>query len=156
MSTYHARIDWRRGADEFKGQHYSRGHTWAFDEGLTVPASASPHVVRAPWAVTKAVDPEEAFVASVSSCHMLFFLSYVSRDGYIAESYEDAASGVLEKGPSGKVVMTSVTLRPVVTFSGKAPTQAEFDAWHHQAHEECYIANSVTSKVGVEASFRVR
>ncbi len=155
MSTYRARISWSRGADEFAGQHYSRGHTWHFDEGLSVPASASPHVVRAPWHVTKAVDPEEAFVAAVSSCHMLFFLSYVSRDGFIAESYEDAASGELAKGPSGKVVMTSVTIRPVVTFSGKAPTQEQFDAWHHKAHEECYIANSVTSAVRVEGSFRV-
>ena len=154
MGLYHATISWSRGADEFGGQHYSRGHTWEFDEGLRVPASASPHVVRAPWHVTKAVDPEEAFVAAVSSCHMLFFLSYVSRDGFIAESYEDAASGVLEKVPSGKVVMTSVTLRPIVTFSGKVPTQAQFDAWNHQAHEECYIANSVTAEVRVEGSLR--
>jgi organic hydroperoxide reductase OsmC/OhrA len=154
MSTYYASISWARGRDEFSRQHYSRGHTWGFDEGLRVPASASPHVVKAPWAVTKAVDPEEAFVAAISSCHMLFFLSYVSRDGFIAESYEDAASGVLEKAPSGKVVMTQVTLRPVVTFSGTAPTQAQVDAWHHRAHEECYIANSVTSEVRVEGSFR--
>jgi organic hydroperoxide reductase OsmC/OhrA len=154
MGTYHATIAWSRGADEFTGQHYSRGHTWKFDEGLTVPASASPHVVRAPWHVTRAVDPEEAFVAAVSSCHMLFFLSFVSRDGFIAESYQDAASGVLEKAPSGKVVMTSVTLRPVVTFRGKVPAQEQFDAWNHQAHEECYIANSVTAEVRVEASLR--
>jgi organic hydroperoxide reductase OsmC/OhrA len=154
MSTYHATIRWTRGEQEFAHQHYSRGHTWHFDEGIAVPASASPHVVRAPWAVAAAVDPEEAFVASLSSCHMLFFLSYCSRDGFIVESYEDAASGVLEKGPSGKIVMTSVTIRPVVTFRGALPTQAQFDAWQHQAHEECYIANSVTSTVNVEASYR--
>jgi organic hydroperoxide reductase OsmC/OhrA len=156
MASYHAKISWTRGVHEFSGQKYSRGHLWAFDEGVIIPASASPHTVKAPWAVVAAVDPEEALVAALSSCHMLFFLSYVSRDGFIAESYDDPAEGVLEKGPSGKVVMTRVTLRPAVTFSGKAPDKEQFDRWHHDAHEECYIANSVRSEVTVQASFVVR
>ena len=155
MSTYHARITWSRGSDTFAKQKYSRGHRWQFDEGVIVPASASPHVVKAPYVVTAAVDPEEALVAALSSCHMLFFLSYVSSAGYIAESYEDAAEGVLEAVPDGKVMMTHVTLRPVVTFKRKGPSQGEFDAWHHRAHEDCYVANSVRSKIVVEGRFVV-
>ncbi len=156
MSTYHARIAWTRGGDEFARQKYSRGHRWHFDDGVSVPASASPHVVKKEFVVTAAVDPEEALVAALSSCHMLFFLSYVSSAGYIAESYEDASEGVLEKGIDGRVMMTRVTLHPVVTFGGKGPSQSEFDAWHHKAHEECYVANSVRSEIVVEARFVVR
>lgn len=156
MSSYHARISWSRGTDEFARQKYSRGHRWHFDEGVSVPASASPHAVKGAYVVAAAVDPEEALVASLSSCHMLFFLSYVSSADYVADSYEDAAEGVLEKVADGKVMMTRVTLRPVVTFSGKGPSQAEFDAWHTRAHEECYVANSVKSEIVIDASFVVR
>lgn len=147
MGTYHATIRWERGADEFVHQRYSRGHRWHFDEGLTVPASASPDVVRAPWAVAAAVDPEEALVAAVSSCHMLFFLSFASKAGFVIEKYEDAAEGEMEKNAEGKVAITRVTLRPRVTVSGTLPTAAEFDDLHHHAHEECYIANSIRSEV---------
>jgi organic hydroperoxide reductase OsmC/OhrA len=154
MSEYHAHVTWSRGTHEFAKQRYSRGHSWSFDEGLTVPASASAHVVRGPWTVGKAVDPEEAFVAALSSCHMLVFLSLVSRDGFIVESYEDKASGVMAKNAAGKEAMTSATLRPVVTFSGTVPTQAQLDGWHHEAHEDCYIANSVTTEVRIEGSLR--
>lgn len=154
MADYHATVAWSRGPHEFAKQRYSRGHDWTFDEGLKVPASASAHVVKGPWTVAKAVDPEEAFVAALSSCHMLVFLSLVSRDGFIIETYEDKASGVMAKNAAGKEAMTAVTLRPVVTFSGKAPTTREFDGWHHEAHEECYIANSVTAEIRIEASLR--
>jgi organic hydroperoxide reductase OsmC/OhrA len=150
VGTYHATIRWERGADEFVHQRYSRGHRWHFDEGLTVPASASPHVVRAPWAVAAAVDPEEALVAAVSSCHMLFFLSMASKGGFVVEKYEDAAEGVMEKNAEGKPVITKVTLRPRVTVSGTLPTSTEFEKLHHQAHEECYIANSIRGEVRYE------
>jgi len=158
MQSYHAKVSWSRRADEFTKQKYSRGHTWQFDEGLTVPASASAHAVKGDWVVAKAVDPEEAFIAAISSCHMLFFLSYCSSGGFVVESYEDAAEGVLEPVTSGKVVMTHVTLRPVVTFSsaGVAPSQAQVDSLHHRAHEDCYIANSIRSEVAVHATFVVR
>jgi len=152
MSTYHATIRWARGDDEFLRQKYSRGHTWHFDEGITVPASASPHVLRAPLSVAAAVDPEEALVAAISSCHMLFALSHVSKAGFIAESYEDAAEGIMEKRADGKTAITHVTLHPVITFKGAVPTAEQYDAIHHAAHEECYIANSVNFPVDVAPS----
>lgn len=150
MSTYFAKVRWTRGSDEFLHQHYSRGHTWHFDDGLSVPASASPHVVRAPYAVSAAVDPEEALVAAVSSCHMLFALSYFSKHNVVVESYEDAAEGVMEQRPDGKTAITRVVLRPVVTVSAGAPSADLFAKIHHDAHEGCYIANSVNFPVTVE------
>jgi organic hydroperoxide reductase OsmC/OhrA len=155
MSTYHAVVRWTRGADAFAGYKYSRGHEWVFDEGVVVPASASPQVVRAPYSVAAAVDPEEAFIASLSSCHMLFFLAAAVKGGFIVDAYEDPATGDLAKNAAGKDVMTKVTLRPRVIFNGRAPTAAEYAAMHHTAHEECYIANSVTSEVVLQPTMAV-
>jgi organic hydroperoxide reductase OsmC/OhrA len=155
MSTYHAQVTWRRGADEFLRQKYSRGHRWTFDEGVSIAASASPHAVRAPWHVTAAVDPEEALVAAVSSCHMLFFLSYCSAAGFTVESYEDAPEGLMAKNARGKDAMTAFTLRPVVTFKERAPSEEEFLAMHHKAHDECYVANSLNGTVAVEPLIRL-
>lgn len=153
MDTYHATIRWSRGADKFADQQYSRGHRWEFDEGVSVAASASRHVVRAPWSVTAAVDPEEAFVASISSCHMLFLLSDASRAGFIVEHYEDAAVGEMSKDENGHSAITKVTLRPRVTFSGRVPGAGEYVAMHHAAHVQCYIARSVRSEIVVEPKF---
>jgi len=150
LFTYPATIRWSRGDDAFANQKYSRGHRWEFDEGISVPASAAPHAVRAPWSVAAAVDPEEALVAAVSSCHMLFFLSYVSRDGFMAESYVDAAEGEMGKNAEGKVAILKVTLRPRLAISGGAPSAEQFAAWHEEAHEECFIANSIRAEVVVE------
>jgi organic hydroperoxide reductase OsmC/OhrA len=155
MSTYHATVRWARGADAFTGYHYSRGHEWVFDGGVVVPASASPHVVRAPWSVEAAVDPEEAFVAALSSCHMLFFLAFAAKAGYIVDAYDDPATGDLAKDATGKEVMTRVVLHPQVTFHGRAPSAEEYAALHHHAHEECYIANSVRSEVLVQPTMAV-
>lgn len=155
MSTYHATVRWARGTDAFAGHKYSRGHEWVFDEGVVVPASASPHVVRAPYSVTAAVDPEEAFVAALSSCHMLFFLAFAAKAGYIVDAYEDPATGDLAKNAEGKEVMTRVVLHPHVRFHERAPSAEEFAALHHHAHEECYIANSVRSEVVVEPTLSV-
>jgi organic hydroperoxide reductase OsmC/OhrA len=152
MSTYTATIRWTRkdGGDFAKGQ-YSRAHEWAFDGGLTVPASPSPHIVPAPWNDPNGVDPEEAFVASLSSCHMLFFVDFARRAGFVVDSYTDEAEGVLEKRADGKMAMTRVTLRPRVAFSGeKQPSDAEIADLHHRAHDACFIANSVTTEVTVE------
>src|SRR5512144_567661 len=126
MSSYTATISWTRdpSTDFSKGQ-YSRAHTWSFDGGLTVPASPSPHIVPAPWNDPAGVDPEEAFIASLSSCHMLFFLDYARRAGFVVDSYVDAAEGVLEKREDGKMAMTRVTLRPQVRFSGANPPSPE-------------------------------
>lgn len=154
MSTYHANVTWARGADAFLHQKYSRGHRWTFDEGVSIAASASPQAVRAPWHVAAAVDPEEALVAALSSCHMLFFLSFASSAGYTVESYEDAAEGVMAKNAEGRDAMVRFTLRPVVTFKERAPLAAEFDAMHHRAHEQCYVANSIRGAVAVEPVMR--
>jgi len=153
MSTYTATIRWNRdpSTDFAKGQ-YSRAHQWVFDGGLTVPASPSPHIVPAPWNDPAGVDPEEAFVASLSSCHMLFFVDFARRAGFVVDSYIDEAEGVLDKRADGKMAMTRVTLRPRVEFSGANPPSAEELAdLHHRAHDACFIANSVTTEVGVES-----
>lgn len=148
MST----VRWNRNDAKFTDNRYSRVHEWEFDEGVKVRASASPHVVRAPFSATDAVDPEEAFVASLSSCHMLWFLSIAAKNGYVVDSYTDAAVGVMEKNGDGKLAMTRVTLKPDVTFSGeRIPTAEELAALHHEAHEECFIANSVKTEVRVES-----
>ena len=152
MSTYIATIRWNRSGDgDFAKGQYSRAHEWAFDGGAVVPASASPHIVPAPWSDAGGVDPEEAFVASLSSCHMLFFLDFAKRGGWTVESYTDEAEGVMEKGADGKIAITRVTLRPRVEWGGDAPDAAALAELHHKAHHACFIANSVKSEVRVEA-----
>ena len=151
MSEYYARVVWKRGDSRFTDNRYSRAHEWHFDEGIVVPASSSPHVVPLPLSAAAAVDPEEAFVASLSSCHMLTFLSMAALRGFCVDSYVDAATGVLEKNAAGRLAMTRVTLHPDVRFSGaKRPTPADLEALHHTAHEECFIASSVKTDVRCE------
>ncbi len=151
MSIYTATIRWSRTGDgDFSKGQYSRAHVWDFDGGVSVPASPSPHIVPAPWNNPKAVDPEEAFVASLSSCHMLFFVDLARRAGFVVDSYIDEAEGMLEKRGDGKMAMTRVTLHPRVTWGGNPPDEAAIDDLHHRAHEACFIANSVTSDVRVE------
>lgn len=151
MSTYTATVAWSRGEQPFTDGKYSRAHTWRFDGGVEVPASSSPHVVKVPMSNEQAVDPEEAFIASLSSCHMLFFLDFARRAGFRVDSYVDEAQGVLDKDGEGRMAMTSVTLRPLIAFSGdRIPTGADLDALHHKSHEACFIANSVRSEVRVE------
>ena len=151
MSTYTATVRWTRdpSTDFAKGQ-YSRAHEWVFDGGAVVPASPSPHVVPAPWSDQAGVDPEEAFVASLSSCHMLFFVDFARRAGFVVDSYVDEAEGLLEKRSDGKTAMTQVTLHPRVSWDEEAPDEAAVADLHHRAHEACFIANSVTSEVAVE------
>jgi organic hydroperoxide reductase OsmC/OhrA len=152
MSTYTATIRWSAKPDEHyaKGQ-YSRAHEWAFDGGVVTPASASPHIVPAPWSDAGGVDPEEAFIASLSSCHMLFFLDFARRAGFAVESYVDEAEGELGKREDGRMAMTSVTLRPQVEWVGEAPDAASLAELHHKAHDACFIANSVTCPVTVQS-----
>ncbi|MEZ9998690.1 peroxiredoxin [Vibrio tasmaniensis ZS-17] len=153
MSEYSAVIRWARGDDEaFSDNQYSRGHTWEFDGGVTVPASSSPHVVPLPFSVEANVDPEEAFIAALSSCHMLTFLGIVAKQKYVIDSYVDDAVGVLEEDESGRSSVTKVTLRPDIVFSGsKIPTAKQLDKLHHLAHKNCFIANSVKTEIVVEA-----
>jgi organic hydroperoxide reductase OsmC/OhrA len=151
MHTYEAKVSWTRGASEkFTDNRYSRAHQWAFDSGITVRASSSPSVVPLPLSVADAVDPEEALVASTSSCHMLYFLFFAAKRGFVVESYVDNASGVLEKNAAGKMSMSRITLRPSIAFAGSPPSPADLDALHHAAHEECFIANSLKSEIVVE------
>jgi len=151
VSTYTATIRWSRiGEGDFAKGQYSRAHEWAFDGGLTVPASPSPHVVPAPWNDPKGVDPEEAFVASLSSCHMLFFIDFARRAGLVVDSYTDEAEGVLEKRADGRMWMSKVTLHPRIAWNGTPPDADAIGELHHKAHDACFIANSVTTKVTVE------
>ncbi len=149
MSEYSAVIRWARGDDEaFSDNQYSRGHTWEFDGGVTVPASSSPHVVPLPFSVEANVDPEEAFIAALSSCHMLTFLGIAAKQKYVIDSYVDDAVGVLEEDESGRSSVTKVTLRPDIVFSGsKIPTAKQLDKLHHLAHKNCFIANSVKTEI---------
>jgi organic hydroperoxide reductase OsmC/OhrA len=151
MAVYKATVDWKLAeGEDFATGEYSRAHTIGFDGGVTVPGSASPHVVKAPWSVEAAVDPEEAFVASLSACHMLWFLHLAKDAGLSVVSYRDDAEGVMAKNAEGRWAMTKVTLRPYIVFNGNQPSAAALDELHHRAHEECYIANSVRSEVAVE------
>lgn len=150
MSLHACTVAWQRGAHAFSGQQYSRAHQWSFDGGAVVPGSSSPHSVPLPWSDAAAVDPEEAFVAAVSSCHMLWFLSLAAEQGYIVDSYTDEASGELSPIGSGRKAMTHIVLHPAIVFSGsKLPDDAGVDALHHVAHERCYIAH-----IRVEGSWR--
>jgi organic hydroperoxide reductase OsmC/OhrA len=150
---YTATISWKRGSDEpFTDNKYSRAHTWAFDGGVTVPASSSPLSVRLPFSRADAVDPEEALVAALSSCHMLTFLYLAAKQGYAVDSYDDDAVGIMSKNERGRLFVSKVTLRPRIAFSGaKQPNAGELDQLHHHAHDECYIANSVRTEVVVSA-----
>ncbi len=154
MSRYTATIRWSRKPDEkFVDGRYSRAHRWRFDGGADIAASSSPSVVRVPFSDPAGVDPEEALVASLSSCHMLFFLDFAKQAGFVVEAYDDPAEGVMEKGLDGKVRMTKVTLRPQIRFAGdKQPTAADISAIHHKAHDACYIANSVTTEVTIDSA----
>jgi len=152
MSTYTATVRWSRNGDEgFAKGGYSRAHEWVFDGGAVVPASASPDNVPPGTADEAGVDPEEAFIASLSSCHMLFFIDYARRDGFVVDSYVDEAIGVMEKDAEGKIAVTRVTLRPRVAFSGTPPSAEQIDRLHHRSHEDCFIANSVKTEIRVES-----
>jgi organic hydroperoxide reductase OsmC/OhrA len=151
VTTYTARIRWSRDPNtDFARGQYSRAHEWAFDGGAVVPAGPSPHIVPEPWGNPAGVDPEEAFVASLSSCHMLFFVDFARRAGFVLDSYADEAEGVLDKRGDGRMAMTRVTLRPRVTWAGDPPDEAALADLHTKAHDACFIANSVTTEIAVE------
>lgn len=149
---YRAALQWQRQADEtFTDNRYSRRHVLRFDGGTEVPGSSSPQVVRPPWSDPSAVDPEEMFVASLSSCHLLWFLSLAAADGWCVDEYVDDAFGLMEKDGLGRQAMTQVTLHPAVRCAGpQQPSVAQLADLHHRAHEACFIANSVRSEVRCE------
>lgn len=149
MSEHIASVDWQRqGGEAFTDNRYSRRHAWTFDGGAQVVGSSSPHSVPLPFSDASAVDPEEAFVAALSSCHMLWFLFLAAKAGWVVDRYRDDAIGVLARDARGRQAMTLVTLRPRVSYGGASPPDAaEQDRLHHAAHEACYIANSVLTEV---------
>ena len=147
MSTHTATVDWSRGDQAFTDGAYSRGHAWRFDGGAVVRGSSAPPV---PGSDPAAVDPEEALVAAVSACHMLFFLAYAARAGLTVDRYTDAAVAEMGRDDRGKVSITRVTLRPDIRWGGEAPSVEVLDDLHHRAHEACYLANSIRGEVVVE------
>ena len=150
MQQFFATVAWQRDGQDFAGQRYSRGHAWQFDGGLPVPASSSPLSVPLPMSVAANIDPEEALVAATSSCHMLFFLSLAAQRGFVIDDYRDAAIGELGKNAQGRLAMTRIVLRPRIVFAATPPSPEALAALHHDAHERCYIANSLTADVVVE------
>lgn len=153
MSSHTAIIRWQRVGDEFLKGKYSREHTWHFDGGLTVPASPSPSVVPKPWSNAANIDPEEAYVASIASCHMLTFLYYAYREGFQVDSYQDEAVGSITKNEKGVPWLSSVTLSPKIIYSGaKLPSSPDEEHLHHLAHENCFIANSVKTEIVIASS----
>ena len=147
---YEATVEWEaEDLEAFAAKRYSRAHRWRFDGGAVVPASSSAQVVRPPFSDPAGVDPEEALVASLASCHMLFFLDLASRAGLVIKSYRDQAQGEMGTIAGGKTAMVKVVLRPEVGFAGEADPAKIAEA-HHRAHELCYIANSVNFPVAVE------
>jgi len=152
MHQFFATVAWQRDGQDFAGQRYSRGHEWQFDGGLTVAASSSPLSVPLPMSVAENIDPEEALVAATSSCHMLFFLSLAAQRGYVIDDYSDDATGELGKNAQGRLAMTRIVLRPRIAFAGTPPSPEALAALHHDAHERCYIANSLTADVVVEGA----
>jgi organic hydroperoxide reductase OsmC/OhrA len=150
MSQHKAKIEWKGWTAEFGLGKYSRKHTWSFDGGLTVPASAAPGVVPAQFVDPAGIDPEEAFVASISSCHMLTYLHVARRAGFQIESYEDEAVGDMAKNAQGIPWVATVTLNPKIVYTGdKRPSHEEEAELHHKAHEGCYVSQSVKSDVKV-------
>ncbi|MCB1915298.1 MAG: OsmC family protein [Rhodocyclaceae bacterium] len=147
MSEYRTEVIWRRGDQDFLDNRYSRRHVWRFDGGAEVLASSSPQVVPVPYSDELGVDPEEAFVAALASCHMLWFLSIAARQGYRVDVYRDAATGRMSRDERGRLAITVVTLRPQVSFADSVPDAQLLQALHGEAHEECFIANSVRTEV---------
>lgn len=152
MIKHTALVRWQRQESEvFSDNQYCRAHTWEFDGGLSVPASPSPHIVPLPLSVQENIDPEEAFIAALSSCHMLTFLSIAAKRRYVIDSYIDEAIGDLTTGENGKEWVSKVVLRPKIIFSGgKQPTREQLEKMHHMAHENCFIANSVKTEIVTE------
>jgi organic hydroperoxide reductase OsmC/OhrA len=152
MHVYTASVAWQRGDAAFTDNRYSRRHAGRFDGGAEVPGSSSPLSVPVPYSDPSAVDPEEAFVAAISSCHMLWFLGLAAKRGFRVDRYEDEAQGFMEKNEEGKMAITRATLRPRVAFDPAAgPSREVLDALHHEAHERCYIASSVRTRITIES-----
>jgi organic hydroperoxide reductase OsmC/OhrA len=157
MAQYRAIVEWQLSDGDFLAGRFSRAHTWVFDGGLRVPASPSPHVVPAPYSNAEAVDPEEAFVAAIASCHMLTYLYLAGRDGVEVLAYADDAVGVMTKNEQRRSWVSQVTLRPKIRYRpGGQPTPEQEARLHESAHEQCFIANSVKTEIIVKPGSEVQ
>jgi len=151
MIEYSATIEWNRDNQVFSDSKYSRVHTWSFENGQTITASSSPNIVPTPYSDPRCLDPEESFVAALSSCHMLFFLSIVAGKGYVVDNYSDSAIGLLEKNSESQLAITQVTLNPKVDFASEFEIeQEELERIHDEAHKLCFIANSVNTTITID------
>jgi|SRR5699024_4171765 len=156
MSKYTVTVSWERAQAKFTDNKYNRLHKWKFDGGEIIPASSSPQVVPTPLSDPSAIDPEEAFIASLSSCHMLWFLSIAAKCGFVVDQYDDEAEGLMEEDKDSKLSITEVTLRPHVKYmNGSAPDIEENIEMHHEAHENCFIANSVRTEINIESKLSI-
>lgn len=151
MSEHTAQVRWLRGEQVFSDDHYSRGHEWILDGGVRVPASAAPGV---PHSVAEAIDPEEGVLASLGSCHMLFFLALAMRKGFVVDEYQDNPIGTIARNDKGKNALTEIVMMPRVTFSGATlPSNDDIDALHARAHSLCYVANSLNSVIQIKPQY---
>jgi organic hydroperoxide reductase OsmC/OhrA len=151
MSTYTAKVTWKSDSpDAFTRNKYTRGHTWEFDGGISIPASSSPHAVRVPFSVEAAVDPEEALVAATASCHMLTFLWLAAKAGFNIASYTDNAVGEMATLEDGRQWVAKITLDPQIEWIGDQPSADELAKLHHHAHQQCFIANSIRAEIVVK------
>jgi organic hydroperoxide reductase OsmC/OhrA len=151
MSEHIAIVHWKNDGSKFTDNKYSREHIWKFDGEVEVSASASPQVVPVPYSNPACVDPEEAFVASLSSCHMLWFLSIAAKNKFVVESYLDRAVGIMEKNKYGKLAIAKVYLRPQINFiNDNLPTDQKIKEMHEAAHQNCFLANSVKTEIIIE------
>ena len=151
MSEHTATIEWSRGDQDFAGHRYGRGHDWTFDGRAVVRGSSAPTSVPVPMSEAEAVDPEEALVAALSSCHMLFFLALAAKAGFVVDRYRDTPVGTLARDDRGRMSVTEIVLHPQVDWAGTGPEAAAIDALHEQSHRLCYIANSIRAEVRIEA-----
>lgn len=150
MAAYTATVTWMRGEQPFSDNLYSRAYEIAFDGGVSIAGSASPQVVKVPLSRLDAADPEEMLVGSLSACHMLWFLDFARRGGFVVDSYVDQPEGLMGKNASGRIAMTKVTLKPAIEFSGdKRPGAGDLAELHHKSHEACFIANSFNGEVEI-------
>lgn len=157
MSEHQARIRWtRRPEERFIDSRYSRGHVWEFDGGVSVPASSAVSSVPLPYSKAENVDPEEAFIAAISSCHMLTFLYLAAKAGLVVDSYDDRAVGTMGRNAKGRMAVLTARLSPEIVFSGaRSPTDADVQRLHHAAHEECFIASSVATEIAVAGKWKL-
>ena len=152
-----ATIQWQRNEHVFSDGKYSRAHRWFFDGGAEVEASPSPHIVPAPMSVAENVDPEEAFIAAVSSCHMLFFLEIACKNKFVIDRYDDPATGTMTENERGRLFVSKIVLRPEIVFIGeRIPDLAKLEKMHHQSHEMCFIANSILTDVVVDVTEAIK